>query len=1166
MNGKWKRLLTGMLALFLVLSQINIQAYATEDVVVDQHQSYEEYKNESGNESFEVESEEESTGAEETRHNKTALMNIQTVPNGPSNEEDWVDEFYNNSFEIMTSADSWVADGWTYEGGVYDNGAWLTNSSARTGTYSQAINDSNNNFTITQTVPVEPGIYEVHLFVWADKALGDSTLTVNGNSTKIHSNGAFQIDGALTWDEVVVKGIAAPDGWLEATISIQNAPAGIAGFLDDISFTRIGDYIEISPDASDGALLNGDFDTLDHWISESDENVVVVQGGGVSGMPDDNKLAYWKDEPFTGMVYQDIKNLENGEYLVSAQVYTDTNSECYIYANNFFGSPSVEKVLPTGSIGWQSVSVKITVENGCLRVGTRIVADADGWLAVDEFRLTRIKDEEESADQFIKNSGFEEGTDCWELDGTIVENDSKKGHSLEHANTGAQNSYQIVENLENGYYTLTGRVQNSGGQKEAYLFASEFGTDKQAMTAIPRSNFPYDEDGTWKKVTVRGIHVTNGKIKIGLHTDSQAEQYARLDNLHLVKDDQDYELLKGGDISELTYVEDFGGKYYNESGIQVDPVEFLAESGWNIARIRVYNNPGKGRGTPEHYIPEGYSDVEDALRLAKRAKDAGLQIQLSFHYSDYWTNPGTQITPKEWQDQIVGLDEADAVDKLEELIYEFTEDVLEKMTAQGTTPEYVSIGNEIRAGMLFGHGYDYGYNYGRTNKWDNLARFLNAGAKAVRDKASDSKVIIHLDDGGNVSSYTSFFDAAEARNVDYDIIGTSYYPYWTQKNAYQFADFCKTISTRYEKPLLCMETGFNWTANNGADETGQLENNGPYGDCDSSTPELQRDFVIELFNAMKGVEDGMCMGALYWDPIMIYTDGAIGWAYFEADDTLATNGVDNTTLFDFDGIALPVLDAFRYNSEGQAVKKPAEPETEKPSETEPPTETEKPVSNKILVSKLSIAGIKNQKHTGKTLCPKLVVKNDQTVLKEGTDYTLSYKNNVNPGKAMVTITGKNNYAGSANKYFEILAAKGKTYKVGNYKYKVTVASEKQGKVTLTKPVKKNLKSVIVPAVVKIGNYKYKVTEIAAKTFKNNGKLTKVTIGKDVKTIGANAFTGASKLTKITITSKVLKTVGKNAFSKINSKATIKVPSSKLKKYKKLMKGKGQSATVKIKSN
>lgn len=92
-----------------------------------------------------------------------------------------------------------------------------------------------------------------------------------------------------------------------------------------------------------------------------------------------------------------------------------------------------------------------------------------------------------------------------------------------------------------------------------------------------------------------------------------------------------------------------------------------------------------------------------------------------------------------------------------------------------------------------------------------------------------------------------------------------------------------------------------------------------------------------------------------------------------------------------------------------------------------------------------------------------------------------------------------------------------------------------------------------------------MTGIAANAFKGNKKLKSVTIGKNVKTIGKNAFNGCKNLKKIVVKSSKLtkKSVGSKAFKGIYSKAKIKVPKSKLKAYKKLLKSKGIGAKVKF---
>lgn len=145
------------------------------------------------------------------------------------------------------------------------------------------------------------------------------------------------------------------------------------------------------------------------------------------------------------------------------------------------------------------------------------------------------------------------------------------------------------------------------------------------------------------------------------------------------------------------------------------------------------------------------------------------------------------------------------------------------------------------------------------------------------------------------------------------------------------------------------------------------------------------------------------------------------------------------------------------------------------------------------------------------------------------------------------------------------AAKGKTLKDSKgATYKVTGAKVKNPTVTYVKP-KKNVKKVSIPATITVKGMKYQVTAVSKDAFKNNKKVTQVTIDKNVKNIGKNAFYGYKNLKKVIIKTTKLtkKTVGKNAFKGIHKKATIKVPKKKLDAYKKILKNAGISKSVKV---
>ena len=218
------------------------------------------------------------------------------------------------------------------------------------------------------------------------------------------------------------------------------------------------------------------------------------------------------------------------------------------------------------------------------------------------------------------------------------------------------------------------------------------------------------------------------------------------------------------------------------------------------------------------------------------------------------------------------------------------------------------------------------------------------------------------------------------------------------------------------------------------------------------------------------------------------------------------------------------------------------------------------------IASAQISTIKTQLYAGKAITPSVTVTLNGKKLKKGTDYTVSYANNTKAGStASVIITGKGNYVGTAIQNFEIAAvpAKGKVYTVGSLKYKVTKSAYKNGTVSVYAPTKKTLTSVTVPATVKINGYTFQVTAIGNNAFSGCTKLKSVKIGSKVTSIGKQAFNGCKALTSMTISTNALKTVGSSAFKGISAKAVIKVPAAKLSAYQKLLKGKGQKASVKI---
>lgn len=105
-------------------------------------------------------------------------------------------------------------------------------------------------------------------------------------------------------------------------------------------------------------------------------------------------------------------------------------------------------------------------------------------------------------------------------------------------------------------------------------------------------------------------------------------------------------------------------------------------------------------------------------------------------------------------------------------------------------------------------------------------------------------------------------------------------------------------------------------------------------------------------------------------------------------------------------------------------------------------------AEKTSISKATVSSIKTQVYTGKKLTPSVTVKVNGKTLKKNTDYTVSYSNNVNTGKAIVTITGKGNYTGTKKISFYIAPKKVSASAKSTAKNKIKVMVKKaSGKVS-----------------------------------------------------------------------------------------------------------------------
>ena len=254
----------------------------------------------------------------------------------------------------------------------------------------------------------------------------------------------------------------------------------------------------------------------------------------------------------------------------------------------------------------------------------------------------------------------------------------------------------------------------------------------------------------------------------------------------------------GGDLSVLLEYEEQKATYLDKDGKAIaDVLAFVKEQGWNTVRMRLFADPSKD--TDKNVC----QDIEYVKSLGKRIKAAGLYFMLDFHYSDTWADPEHQTMPLEW-----GMINTPAF----EYIYTYTKTNLEALVTAAATPDFIQIGNEISFGMLW-DGCKVSANsnwtaYEDTN-WDHFSTALKNASKACREMCPDAKIVIHTEQcANNPTLDVAFFKRIQQYDIDYDIIGTSYYPYFKGPLANLDKGLSELEKNFPDKQIQLVETGY----------------------------------------------------------------------------------------------------------------------------------------------------------------------------------------------------------------------------------------------------------------------------------------------------------------------------------------------------------------------
>ncbi|WP_332698527.1 TIM-barrel domain-containing protein [Halalkalibacter lacteus] len=302
------------------------------------------------------------------------------------------------------------------------------------------------------------------------------------------------------------------------TLEFTGEDTGSA-LIDSIQFEGFTDQIV------NGNFESGDFTGWDVTGSNAGVDSYDVYSGQY-------KAYFWSDESYQQKIEQDISDLEDGTYTVTAMVKqnTGTPSLSRMELTNY-GGDNVYVDIPHGN-DYVKISGIVDVTDGSLNIA--FYQDAPGFtnLQIDHVRLK--SEDFDEPEVKLYNNRFEQGFHYWSRNNMInqsiqTEEDGNSFVQIAGKEAYSSDLWQFANAPVEGTYEITLNTRRSGSFDKASVYVSYSGGVKEV--SIPPSFY-------WYEVKIPNIQLKNGEVvKVGIITDGQAESELDVDDVKIVKTD-----------------------------------------------------------------------------------------------------------------------------------------------------------------------------------------------------------------------------------------------------------------------------------------------------------------------------------------------------------------------------------------------------------------------------------------------------------------------------------------------------------------------------------------------------------------------------------------------------------------------------------------------------